>query len=209
MVRGVQRELEGLAREVRRRAGLNDDELALAPTIAERVLGRPIRIVPSLSTAACISFEDGRARILLREVRPDSNFDIAHELGHYALREIAGYSGADEERYANQIAAAMLAPSEVVRAVRRRHGGGLRPIRPLACATLISQTSAQLRLGEVLEDERAVVTKNGNVLVRSQGAFPWADVPIIDVARGGQYRGLAKAKLRGGIDEGRVALRAR
>jgi hypothetical protein len=72
---------------------------------------------------------------------------------------------------------------------------------------MLSQTATFLRLGEVLRDERAVVTRSGNVLVRTQGAFPWASVPVVDVARGKRWPGLSRAHLRGGIDDGRVALR--
>jgi len=202
-------ELERLARDLRRIARLTDDEIALAPTIAERVLGVPVRLAPTMATAACLAEHDGRWRIFLRAVGPDTNFDVAHELAHYALRELAGYRGPDEERFANHVAAAMLAPPKIVRHFRREHGDGLAPIRPLARAVVISQTASQLRLGEVLEDERAVVTKTGNVIIRSRGVFPWASVPIVDVARGGaRWKGVAKARLRGGIEEGRVALRA-
>ncbi len=97
----------------------------------------------------------------------------------------------------------------MVRAVHSEHGR-FKAIRPLAKVALLSQTAAQLRLGEVIGDERAVVTKSGHVLVRTQGAYPWTTVHVVD-ASGYELRqlGLAKTKLRGGIDTGRVALVAR
>lgn len=188
---------------------MGPNELEIAPVIAERVLGVPLRVAPTLKTRACLAVVDGKYRIYIRSVGPDSNFDVAHELGHYALREIAGYSGPDEERFANHVAAAILAPGGIVRTVYIKHGA-LKAIRPLAKAAMLSQTAAQLRLGEVIGDERAVVTKTGNVLVRSRGAFPWSAVTVVN-ASPGELRalGLAKAALRGGIDTGRVALRAR
>lgn len=201
-------DLEGLAAELRRLAGLGEDDLVLAPTIAKR-LGVPIRMAPTLQAAACLAVVDGQFRIYLRGVGSDSNFDVAHELGHYALRSLARYDGPQEERYANYVAAAVLAPPPIVREAHQRYGA-LKAIRPLAKTTLLSQTAAQLRLGEVIGDERAVVTASGNVLIRTRGAFPWAEVSIIDADdRTFRSLGLAKTTLRGGIDTGRVALRAR
>lgn len=181
----------------------------MAPTIAERVLGLPVRVAPALRTSACLAIVDGQFRIYIRAVGPDSNFDVAHELGHYALRTIAKYSGPHEERFANYLAAAVLAPPAVVRSAHQAHGP-MKAIRPLAKAALISQTAAQLRLGEVIGDERAVVTKTGNVIVRTRGAFPWAAVKLVEASEF-EFKalGLAKTKLRGGIDTGRIAVRAR
>jgi hypothetical protein len=206
------KELESLARELRRLAGLDGDQVVLAPRIVEGVLGVPVRVAPTLSTAACLAHENGRFEILIREVTPDTNFDIAHELGHYALKEIGRYVGPEEERYANQIAAILLAPQEVVRHACRAYGRSLRVIAPLAQTVRISQTAAHFRLGEVLQDARVVLTqRHGNVLVRSVGkTVDWTQVPIAEVARGKtKWKGIVRAELRGGIDEGRVALRAR
>lgn len=198
VVKGEQLELELLAREVRRRAGLTDDDTELATRIAARVLGPDaVALDPALANAA----------YLRRTI--DGCFHVAHELGEWALRSLAKFHGdeASRERAANYIAAAILAPEA---AVRRAHATFGERLRPIASRFQMSQTSIVLRLAEVKGDERAVVTRTGNVLLRTQGAFPWADVPILDVAQGGaRWRGLAKAPLRGGIDEGRVALRAR
>lgn len=207
----IERELESVAAELRRRANLRSDELALAPSIAERVLGAPVAIAPTLRTSACLARVHDSYQIFLQEIGPDSNFDIAHELAHYALREIAHYVGPDEERLANQLAAMLLAPTSVVRAICEKHGTKLRPIRPLAKAARISQTAAHLRLGEVLRDARLIVTKrSGFILTRRTGITDWEQLPILEIA-GGQREvsGVLRAELRGGIDEGRVALRAR
>ena len=70
----------------------------------------------------------------------------------------------------------------------------------------ISQTSTVLRLGEVRGDPRAVVTRTGHVFVRNQSPTLTRERAAA-VAHGRPVRGVAKARLRGGIDEGRVALR--
>jgi hypothetical protein len=80
----------------------------------------------------------------------------------------------------------------------------------IARAFALSKTSMVLRLAEVRGDERVVVTKNNNVIIRTKGAYPWADIPIVDVARDKKtWRDIVKTKLSGGIDDKRVALRAR
>lgn len=201
-----QRDVEGLAAAVRRRAGVGDDEIVHAAEIAERVLGTRVIVAPdSPVSGRLLRHADGRYRVLLREVGPDANFDVAHELGHYALRVLAGYRGAYEERLASQVGAALIAPPGVVRAARAAHGRFMRPVRPLADVLLLSQTATHLRLGEVLEDGRAVVTRTGNVL-HGDGEFWSEDAALVAVARGARRRGIRKARLRGGIDDGRVAI---
>lgn len=199
-----------MARAVRKLARLDEDELENAPEIVERVLGpNTIAIVPALRNHGYLQRRGSDYRILVRPDNPDLNFTIAHELGHWALRELAGFRGApaDEERAANYVGAAILAPPTVVRTAHAIWG---ERVRRLSRTFGLSQTSMVLRLAEVRLDERAVVTRDGNVIIRTNGAFPWTDVPIVDVALGERrWRGLAKANLRGGIDEGRVALRAR
>lgn len=202
---GVITELERLAREIRALARLGDDDLPLAPTIAERILGPDAVLFGLPGTTSRL---DG-LRIIVPPEHPDLNFAVAHELAEWGLREIMRYAGphAEKELAANYVAAALLAPPSTVRRAYSAFGESLKPI---AKAFGLSQTSATLRLAEVRGDERAVVTKRGNVILRSQGSFPWADVPVLQVAHGRErWRGLAKAHLRGGIDEGRVALRAR
>jgi hypothetical protein len=206
-VRGVQLELEGLAREVRRLGGASPDEVISGPELVERVMKTRVRIAPTLTTTACLAFDGAFYRVVLREVADDSNFDCAHELSHFALRTIARYSGPDEERHANALAATILAPAALVRAAIRQHGRDFGALRPLADVVQISQTAAHLRLGEILGDERAVLTKkNRNRIVRGRGGYGWAKAPLLSVLRGHRdVPGLAKTALEGGIDEGRVA----
>lgn len=203
-------ELELLAKEIRRRAGLREGELAIATRIAARLLGPDaIAADPTLQLPAYLCRTIDGFQIVANPGARDVRFHIAHEIGEWALKTLAKFSGphAERERAANYIAAAILAPEDEVRALHAAMG---ERIRPMAEHFGLSQTSMVLRLAEVRRDERAVVTKSGNVLIRTQGAFPWADIPVIDVARGeSRWIGLAKARLRGGIDEGRVALRVK
>lgn len=208
-MRGEQLELEGLATEVRRRARIQPDVVETASRIAFGALGeRALTVDRSMRLAAYLQAIENGWQIVVNPTAPDLRFHIAHELGEWALRTIARFRGDDaaRERAANYIAAAILAPEP---AILRAHASlGERP-RSIAAWFQLSQTATVLRLAEVVGDERAVVTKTGNVLLRTQGTFPWAKVPLIEVARGTKWRGLARARLRGGIDEGRVALRAR
>jgi hypothetical protein len=209
-VSSKQDEYEGLAAAVRRLARVDDDEVALATLIATRVLGRDAVALDSriAGTAYLRSTPDG-FQIVVNPRAADVRFHVAHELGEWALRTIAGFGGTDEEREiaANHIGAAILMPSS---ALRRVHASVGEKPADLAAHFGVSQTSIVLRLAEVHGDERAVVTRTGNVIVRTRGAFAWVDVPVVDVARGHvRWPGLAKAKLRGGIDDGRIALRVK
>lgn len=208
-VRGDQLELELLAQEVRRRAGLADDDLALATRIAARVLGpHAVSLNPQMKGAAYLRRTIDGFQIVVNPGARDVRFHVAHELGEWALRSLAQFSGSEveRERAANYLAAAILAPES---AVRRAHAAVGERLKLLAAQFGLSQTSVVLRLAEVHGSERAIVTRTGNVLIRTQGAFPWASVPVLEVARGTRWAGLSKTELRGGIDEGRVALRVR
>ncbi len=178
--------------------------MEIAPRIVARVIGpNTIRIVPSLKTEACLAVVDGRYRVVLREIGRDSNFAIAHELAHWAMRELAHtVPDGNEERQANYLGAAILAPPRAVTSAHRFYGE--KP-RALADAFGLSQTSTILRLGEVRHDERAVMTRNGHRLLRSEGRFAWETVELRGVTH---VAGLTRARLRGGIDEGRIAWRA-
>lgn len=202
-------ELERLALEVRARAGLGLDEIERAPQIVLRVLGpASLAISESMRCAGRLTKVDGRYVIVVRKDVPDLNFTCAHELAHWALLEVAGLRlrRAEEERAANLLGAAILAPKLTV---LRAYEYWPERVSRLAREFGLSKTGMVLRMAEARNDERAVVTRTGNVLLRSQGGFPWADVPLLQVARGTRWRGLAKTSLRGGIDEGRVALRAK
>ncbi len=202
---GVATEIEHLASTMRKRAGVGAEEIVDAGEFAVRLIGPECFIVlEHLAVGARLRRDESDSYIIeIRDNLPDVNFCCAHEVAHWGLAELAGYVGPDEERLANSLAAALLAPASFVRRHAVHFGASLSAVRPLARAVRISQTSSNIRLSEVLRDERAVLTsKSGNVLHRSDSLFPWAD----ETALKKHWRGLAKAKLRGGIDEGRTAL---
>lgn len=192
-------------------AGLGAEELVDAGEFAVRLVGEDsIVVLDRLAAGARLRRTADGYRIELRDGLPDINFACAHEVAHWALREVWRYDGPDEERFANHLGAALLMPRTVVLAVVRRYGRGLRPVRPLAIMGQVSETAAQLRLAEVIGDERAVLTRTGNILVRNADSVDWKD-PSILATRGinVEHHALVKARLRGGIDEGRVALKVR
>jgi len=208
-VEGTQSELELLADEVRRIAGLDDDDFVVATRLAARLLGpNAVALDTTQCNPAYLRVLDDGYQIVINPASGDMRFHVAHEVAEWALRSIAKFDGPHvlREQAADRLAAAILAPRAAVRSAHATIG---ERIPKLAARFGISQTAIVLRLAEVHGDERAVVTRTGNVMIRTQGAFPWAEVPVVSVARGeARWAGLAKAKLRGGIDEGRVALRA-
>lgn len=205
------KQLELFAERVRRLAGLRPEEIVDAAEIAERLIGKEcVVVVDRLACGARLRWTERGYRIELRDGVPDINFACAHEVAHWALRVLERYDGEHEERFANYVGAALLMPRSLVRSAARFYGRRLEAVDPLASAVLVSKTSANLRLGEVLCDARAVVTRNGHVLRCDEDAFAEPDRIVVDRARRRRNTpGIIRAALRGGIDEGRVALRAR
>lgn len=203
-----QLDLELLANEIREQAGVEGDELPLASEIAVRLLGEDGFAYGHEHAGARL---DG-LRIIVPRRHPDQNFVIAHELGEWALKYIAKYNGPPnkKEAAANYIAAAIIAPRAAVEAAYRQYG---EDVDTMSRAFVMSRTSMVLRLAEVLDQERAVVTgQNRNVIVRNARAVNWADPKIVRLAKGEirEYPGLVKTCMFvGGIDDGRVALRAK
>lgn len=176
-----------------------------------RLIGpESVAIVDRLACGARLRWDRDGYVIEIQTGLPDMNFACAHEIAHWALRTLEGYEGEHEERYANYVGAALLMPRALVRAGLEFYGRKLEAVEPMARAVLVSGTAANLRLGEVTADQRVVVTKTGNVLRSSDEAFAEPDVDVRDIARRrGKTPGIVKVALRGGIDEGRVALRAK
>lgn len=205
------RQLELFAERVRRLAGVNSEEIVDAAQLANRLIGPgSVVIVDRLACGARLRWVENGYRIELQEGLSDINFACAHELAHWALRELEHYEGPDEERFANYVGAALVAPRALVRAAATFYGAKLESVEPMSGALMISQTAATLRLGEVLGDDRVVVTKSGNVLRSSEEAFPEPDRRIVAFARSKRARpGVVKVALRGGIDTHRIALRTK
>ncbi len=209
-----QHEVEEVANVMRECAGFGDDDLPLAVDIAERVMGPNSVVYGAPSVPARLV----KNTIVVPLGHPDLNFAVAHECAHWALRELAQWKAdhAQTERVANAVGAALLAPRDSVITAYRHYGEDL---PTLASLFAMSQTALVLRLAEVRAESRAVVTRTGNVLAR---------IFLIDEARSTRERsslareqsraivraarsnretlGLARTTLRGGIDEGRVAV---
>lgn len=203
-MRWKQLELEFLAEEVRERAGVEPDEVVSSLTIAHRVLGAPVRVLPSLPTEAALVCRNGAYSVVIRQLEREAHFAVAHELGHWAQREIAGWVVPEEEYNANYIGGAICAPWALVAKVRVRDHTKL--FRPLAKAACISETSAALRLQAMLDEDRAIVTANHRFMLgRFNGiergrAVRLADGEEVDPD-------VVVTPLRGsGIDRGRVQL---
>lgn len=201
-----QLELEELAAELRRMACVESDEIVSALTMAKRILGVPVRVLGTLPTQACLTHDEaGRYRITIRRLEPESHFAVAHELGHWALREIAQADPPNEEELANRIAAALCVPStlakQVTKGVRRSH-----QFRPLAKATGVSETSAALRLRDLQDEARAVVTsRRRNLLGGFVGLEAARAIRLADEQESDPE--IVTVRLRDvGIDSGRVQL---
>lgn len=203
-------EREGLARELRRAAGIAPGDIVRAEQIAEPLVGPVIRFRLRGAEAMLVEVH-GSPRIVVRPGVDDENFCVAHELGHYALRHLAGLRPTfdEEERQANMLAAAILAPAFPLRQARQHFGTCARALASIAVLFGMSQTATVLRFAEADDENRAVVTRSGYVMMRGRSETPWAsDDQARSWARARAPRGLVKVRLRGGIDDGRVALSA-
>lgn len=189
-------------------ARVDPSEIVDAFELAARLIGPEcIVVLDRLAAGARLRRVDDGYRIELRDALPDINFACSHELAHWALREVWGSELKHEEQMANYLGAALLMPRAVVRAVVKRYGRSLGPVRPLARLIKVSKTASQLRLAEVLGDERAIVTRTGNLIVRNAAQIDWSDPSILLTRRRDfEHPSLAKAAFLGGIDHGRVAL---
>ena len=200
-------EIEALAIEIRRAAGASDEAVISVVDVVVHWMGAgSVDVVDRMVGRASLVVVNGTPRIMAKRGAADLRFAVAHELGHWALRYLVriALDHVTEERAANTFAAALLAPAVLVHRAYAFFGEN---IGVAADRLHLSQTSLALRLGEVRGDPRAVVTRSGHVFTRNANATLTRE-RAVDAVRGRAPRGLAKARLRGGIDEGRVALRA-
>lgn len=203
-------ECERLALEVRARAGLGPLDVEPTNRTAARLLGpRGVRVIPRFTTIAALVRVNGETFIVMQRDARDANFVIGHELGHWALREIARYSGPEEERLADRIGAAIVAPPAALRKAASWYGE--RSYRELALAFMATRSLVALRLAEVFCRETALVAPRSDRRVRivTQGAFPWApEAEVQRWARETAPRGVRKVRLHGVYDHGRTVLQA-
>jgi hypothetical protein len=200
---------ERLAAEVRARARLSPSEVESSPRTAMKVLGADsVRVIRRLSTSGALVRMHGDYLVFVRESDPDPNFTVAHELGHWALRTIASYSGPNEERYADRIGAAIIAPPRAVERAFRWCGDDERTI---ARAFFSTESMASLRVAEVLGLERALYAPRSahQERVVTLGRFSWGPPgTVMAWAKGRAPAGVHKSRLRSPYDRGRIVLRA-
>jgi hypothetical protein len=155
------------AESVRRRAGLEDEDLPSGAALAN-ALGVNVRKVdPRLlrGSDACLIKLHGSYEIFVARKLPPVrlHWAIAHELSEMRLKEI-GYELADVEQRADAIAAALVMPRSVYRVAVREYGARVDALAP---DFLVDQTAAALRLAEVREAEVAVVVTPQRVYARA------------------------------------------
>ena len=171
-------QLEGMADAAYREARM-DPATPSVVRLARALLG-PDAIMrgprPMQGAAALIRVGDDW-RIYVTAALPAAYalFAVGHELGHWLLRR-EGYHGDDEEREADFLGGALLAPRSAFLAAYRAVGADF---EKLAGAFRSTETGAALRLGEVLHLPLAVVSP---ALVRVRGPEEWV-WPAEDVLR--------------------------
>ncbi|HSC85857.1 MAG TPA: ImmA/IrrE family metallo-endopeptidase [Polyangiaceae bacterium] len=189
--------IEGEARWMLRRAGIEDDEPPPILELARRVVGLRVEQVPhrALPGDGQLATLHGERRIYVRTGLPPARlrWAIAHELGHLALSLDSG--SPENEDLANAFAAALLAP-------RRAYQLALNETGPsytrLARWFITSESCAALRFGEVTDTPLALVAPTR---VRVRGAeFCWPLEPTV-----ARIPGVRRATLRD--DKRRTAMR--
>lgn len=195
--------LESLAVAVRRIARLEPDEIVPSASIVDRVLGHGgLQIVRSLSTPAVLARVADQWRIYLSGRAIDTNFVVAHELGHWILDREGVPRGRETEVQASYIGAAIIASPQAMRRAYFYYG---ERYAQLAKAFGATQSLVALRIAEVLGADRALVS----TVVRVKGAFAWPDAEVVREWATAPPAGVARVPLRGAYDRGRVVLKVR
>lgn len=188
-------ELEGIAEAAYREAGLDTE--APSPARLARALLGPAAILrgprPLHGPAALVRVGQDWRIILARGLPPlEAAFAVGHELGHWLLRRHGCLPDNDEERHADYLAGALLAPRRAFLAARRALGEDL---PRLAHALRMTETGAALRLGEVTGLPLAVVAPR-RVRVRGDESWVWPDEETLRRWAGRRIPGLLRARLR-------------
>jgi hypothetical protein len=141
------------AESVRRRAGLEDEDLPSGAALAN-ALGVNVRKVdPRLlrGSDACLIKLHGSYEIFVARKLPPVrlHWAIAHELSEMRLKEI-GYELADVEQRADAIAAALVMPRSVYRVAVREYGARVDALAPdfLVVAVVVTPQRVYARAPE-------------------------------------------------------------
>lgn len=124
-------DLERLAAEIRNRCGLAHDDFASAVDVTARIVG-PMAIVidPNVGDSTLLRRRrDMRWEIVIALGQPDLAHRLLHEVAHVVMIEKPLHLPLEEEeRAANYIAQAVMAPPDLVRLAHAHHRGRVRPI---------------------------------------------------------------------------------
>lgn len=166
-----QLELEGIAEAAYRAVGQDPESPHVLRLVRADLGPNAIRRGPRpiSGPAALVRIYDDWYIYLARSLPPRyALFATAHEYSHLLLHR-HGYQGDDEERLADCLAAALIAPRAAFLRARRAFGDAL---PELANAFGTTETGAALRLGEVVRMPLAVVAP-ATVRVRGPESFAW------------------------------------
>lgn len=172
----VEGDLETLAVELYERGGRDDAEPVFVPRLVRDLWHDPagVQVVPRHAlrfSPAVLAWRNGKPRIYLRAgLSPeDMNFLCGHEFAHWAMRQEGARfaTEADEERAADYLGAALVAPRRSVHAALREVG---EEPEALASALQSTQSLAMLRVGEVTGRPLALVRPG---VVRVRGGWEW------------------------------------
>lgn len=167
-------EIEGIADAAYEEARLDPDQPNVV-RLARTLLGPDaVRRGPRPLSSPAVLLRVGEDwRIVLSRSLPRlaALFAIGHELGHWLLRRHGCWCGESEEREADYLGAALLAPHRAFRRAYYQLGADL---PALAAAFSTPEAGAALRLGEVMHVPLAVVAPQ-TVRVRGPENWVWPD----------------------------------
>lgn len=189
-----QLELEGIASAAYDEAEVDVDRPDVV-RLARKLLGKDaiVRGPRPLHGPAALVRVGNDWRIILSRSMPAQYelFAIGHELGHWLIAR-HGYRAEDEERAADFLGGALLAPRRAFLAARRALGEDL---EALAAAFRTTETGAALRLAEVTGQPLAVVAPQ-RVRVRGPEEWAWPDEGTLRLWARRPAPGLRKTRLK-------------
>lgn len=186
-------DLDLAARRLRDLAGLDDWDVALPGTIAERLFGPDgYQVVHGLGPCGeLVLGERSVVRVHAGLSGLEQDFAAAHELGHYSDHlEHWGLRGIALERACDVFAAALMMPAAPFLQALALFGDDWPTIAPLFGTT---ETAVILRAGELTGRPVAVV---GPQTCRARGDAEWPEETALRTLNGCAVPGLARARLR-------------
>ncbi len=198
--------IEALAAEVRHEAGVRGGVVPVAAIVAMRLLGDDAVCLGVAGSATCLAF----GRLLVACDHPDINYAVANMLALWVLETHCTFVGtvAETANVAGMLGSALIATPRAVTAAYARHGEA--GIPAMAKHFGLSESTMHLRVGEVANDSRAVMTIRNRLVTNDDAEWRTGSVPSLEIARGRtKMPGIRSAKLKGlrAVDRGSVVLR--